>query len=143
MGSEVTFVQSTRISRFGDELGVGNIALDVVNDGGNGQRGTRRDATRPKQFGRGHVAVILCVSRRSRDFSVQARGTWTGTERAMAFRPLATAARKTLRIGLIPADGIGREVIPVSAAIQCGLSIVIRSLQLPAGRSQNVGSVGI
>lgn len=32
----------------------------------------------------------------------------------MAFRPFATAARKTLRIGLIPADGIGREVIPVS-----------------------------
>jgi len=36
----------------------------------------------------------------------------------MAFRPLATAARKTLRIGLIPADGIGREVIPVSATIE-------------------------
>ena len=33
----------------------------------------------------------------------------------MAFRPLTTAVRKTLRIGLIPADGIGREVIPVSA----------------------------
>jgi len=32
----------------------------------------------------------------------------------MAFRPFATAARKSLRIGLIPADGIGREVIPVS-----------------------------
>src|SRR5712691_7272506 len=32
----------------------------------------------------------------------------------MAFRPFATAARKTLKIGLIPADGIGREVIPVS-----------------------------
>ena len=32
----------------------------------------------------------------------------------MAFRSLATSARKTLRIGLIPADGIGREVIPVS-----------------------------
>ena len=35
----------------------------------------------------------------------------------MAFRSLATvaAARKSLRIGLIPADGIGREVIPVSS----------------------------
>ncbi|KAI0285007.1 mitochondrial NAD-homo-isocitrate dehydrogenase LysB [Russula aff. rugulosa BPL654] len=32
----------------------------------------------------------------------------------MAFRPLTTAARKTLRIGLIPADGIGREVIPAA-----------------------------
>jgi isocitrate/isopropylmalate dehydrogenase len=37
----------------------------------------------------------------------------------MAYRPLATAARKTLRIGLIPADGIGREVIPVSEAMDC------------------------
>jgi homoisocitrate dehydrogenase len=37
----------------------------------------------------------------------------------MAFRipvrTMATAARSSLRIGLIPADGIGREVIPVSA----------------------------
>ena len=32
----------------------------------------------------------------------------------MALRPLTTAVRQTLRIGLIPADGIGREVIPVS-----------------------------
>ncbi|KAI9507688.1 mitochondrial NAD-homo-isocitrate dehydrogenase LysB [Russula earlei] len=32
----------------------------------------------------------------------------------MAFRSLATAARSTLRIGLIPADGIGREVIPAA-----------------------------
>ena len=38
----------------------------------------------------------------------------------MAFRSLATvaAARKSLRIGLIPADGIGREVIPVSLFIR-------------------------
>src|SRR6266446_1219664 len=36
----------------------------------------------------------------------------------MAFRSLTTAARKTLRIGLIPADGIGREVIPVSAIVK-------------------------
>src|SRR6266404_2936675 len=37
----------------------------------------------------------------------------------MAFRSLATvaAATKSLRIGLIPADGIGREVIPVSSFI--------------------------
>jgi homoisocitrate dehydrogenase len=35
----------------------------------------------------------------------------------MAFRSLATASRKTLRIGLIPADGIGREVIPVSECV--------------------------
>ena len=37
----------------------------------------------------------------------------------MALRSLATvaAARKSLRIGLIPADGIGREVIPVSSFI--------------------------
>ena len=27
---------------------------------------------------------------------------------------MATAARSSLKIGLIPADGIGREVIPVS-----------------------------
>ena len=33
----------------------------------------------------------------------------------MAFRSLTTPVRNTLRIGLIPADGIGREVIPVSA----------------------------
>lgn len=33
----------------------------------------------------------------------------------MAFRSLATPVRNTLRIGLIPADGIGREVIPVCA----------------------------
>lgn len=35
----------------------------------------------------------------------------------MAFRApirtLATAARQSLKIGLIPADGIGKEVIPV------------------------------
>ncbi len=39
-------------------------------------------------------------------------------ETSMAFRPLTTAARKTLRIGLIPADGIGREVIPVSTIVK-------------------------
>ncbi|KAI0307388.1 mitochondrial NAD-homo-isocitrate dehydrogenase LysB [Multifurca ochricompacta] len=32
----------------------------------------------------------------------------------MAFRSLATATRSSLRIGLIPADGIGREVIPAA-----------------------------
>jgi homoisocitrate dehydrogenase len=36
---------------------------------------------------------------------------------AMAFRMparrMATVARSSLKIGLIPADGIGREVIPV------------------------------
>ncbi|KAH9978024.1 mitochondrial NAD-homo-isocitrate dehydrogenase LysB [Lactifluus volemus] len=32
----------------------------------------------------------------------------------MTFRSLATTARKSLRIGLIPADGIGREVIPAA-----------------------------
>jgi homoisocitrate dehydrogenase len=32
----------------------------------------------------------------------------------MAFRSLVTPARNTLRIGLIPADGIGREVIPAA-----------------------------
>jgi hypothetical protein len=31
----------------------------------------------------------------------------------MHARTIATAARSALRIGLIPADGIGREVIPV------------------------------
>ena len=30
-----------------------------------------------------------------------------------AIRPFSTAAKKSLKIGLIPADGIGREVIPV------------------------------
>ncbi|KAI0320260.1 mitochondrial NAD-homo-isocitrate dehydrogenase LysB [Amylostereum chailletii] len=30
------------------------------------------------------------------------------------FRSMATAARQTLRIGLIPADGIGKEVIPAA-----------------------------
>jgi len=30
------------------------------------------------------------------------------------FRPFSMAARQTLKIGLIPADGIGKEVIPVS-----------------------------
>ena len=41
----------------------------------------------------------------------------------MAFRSLATVAAvtKSLRIGLIPADGIGREVIPVSSFIRFAL----------------------
>lgn len=30
-----------------------------------------------------------------------------------AFRALSTSTRSTLKIGLIPADGIGHEVIPV------------------------------
>lgn len=29
------------------------------------------------------------------------------------FRSLATNARKSLKIGMIPADGIGHEVLPV------------------------------
>lgn len=29
------------------------------------------------------------------------------------FRSMATVARKSLKIGMIPADGIGREVLPV------------------------------
>jgi homoisocitrate dehydrogenase len=32
-----------------------------------------------------------------------------------AVRSMATSSRKSLTIGLIPADGIGREVIPVCA----------------------------
>ena len=31
-----------------------------------------------------------------------------------SFRAFSTGARQTLKIGLIPADGIGKEVIPVS-----------------------------
>lgn len=31
-----------------------------------------------------------------------------------AVRSLSTAARSTLKIGLVPADGIGREVIPAA-----------------------------
>ena len=33
------------------------------------------------------------------------------------FRSMATTARKSLKIGMIPADGIGREVLPVSLQI--------------------------
>ncbi|PPQ95512.1 hypothetical protein CVT26_008540 [Gymnopilus dilepis] len=33
------------------------------------------------------------------------------------FRSLTTAARQSLRIGLIPADGIGKEVIPAAKAV--------------------------
>ena len=29
-------------------------------------------------------------------------------------RTMATAARQSLKIGMLPADGIGREVLPVS-----------------------------
>ena len=59
----------------------------------------------------------------------------------MAFRPLTTAARKTLRIGLIPADGIGREVIPVSTNCQNVLfSIVLILFPFFPGRTQNIGS---
>lgn len=40
----------------------------------------------------------------------------------MAFRApirsMATAARQSLKIGLIPADGIGKEVIPVRALVR-------------------------
>jgi len=66
------------------------------------------DATATRQIDLGRVTL----SRVTRDFFgfqlvVRQR-------RAMAFRSLTTAARKTLRIGLIPADGIGKEVIPVS-----------------------------
>lgn len=32
----------------------------------------------------------------------------------MPIRSMATAARQSLKIGMIPADGIGREVLPVS-----------------------------
>ncbi len=60
----------------------------------------------------------------------------------MAFRPLATAARKTLRIGLIPADGIGREVIPVSAMIEWAFFFIVIG-SFFTGRTQNVGSFGI
>jgi hypothetical protein len=35
----------------------------------------------------------------------------------MPVRRMATAARSSLKIGLIPADGIGREVIPVRLRI--------------------------
>ena len=34
-------------------------------------------------------------------------------------RTMATSARKSLTIGLIPADGIGKEVIPVSRNHWC------------------------
>ena len=33
------------------------------------------------------------------------------------FRSLATNARKSLKIGMIPADGIGHEVLPVCASL--------------------------
>ena len=36
-----------------------------------------------------------------------------GTMFRSAIRPFSTAAKGSLKIGLIPADGIGREVIPV------------------------------
>jgi homoisocitrate dehydrogenase len=53
----------------------------------------------------------------------------------MAFRSLATPARKTLRIGLIPADGIGREVIPVSPIVHVLFFYYKRpSLSLQAAR---------
>lgn len=61
----------------------------------------------------------------------------------MAFRSLATSARKTLRIGLIPADGIGREVIPVNAIVQVLFFLLSTALAFSAGRAQNVGSLGI
>ena len=35
----------------------------------------------------------------------------------MPVRRLATIARSSLKVGLIPADGIGKEVIPVSHAL--------------------------
>lgn len=39
---------------------------------------------------------------------------------AMAFRAFSTSARRSLKIGLLPADGIGREVLPVySVAFEC------------------------
>ncbi|EGO01680.1 hypothetical protein SERLA73DRAFT_177106 [Serpula lacrymans var. lacrymans S7.3] len=43
----------------------------------------------------------------------------------MAFRSMATAARQSLKIGMLPADGIGREVLPAARAaiIALGSSI--------------------
>jgi len=32
----------------------------------------------------------------------------------MAFRALSTTARRSLKIGMLPADGIGREVLPAA-----------------------------
>jgi len=63
----------------------------------------------------------------------------------MAFRPFATAVRKSLRIGLIPADGIGREVIPVSVKLS---NVHFDQFERDAftlllGRTQNIGSFGI
>ncbi|KAF8631197.1 hypothetical protein AX15_002529 [Amanita polypyramis BW_CC] len=37
--------------------------------------------------------------------------------RASAIRSLSTTARKSLKIGLIPADGVGREVIPAARTV--------------------------
>lgn len=43
-------------------------------------------------------------------------------------RLLSTAARTKLRIGLIPADGIGKEVIPVSRLPRClGLVLIAQA----------------
>jgi homoisocitrate dehydrogenase len=59
----------------------------------------------------------------------------------MTFRSLATTASKSLRIGLIPADGIGREVIPVSLPFECIFSsILLNTIQAARRTLEALGS---
>jgi homoisocitrate dehydrogenase len=45
------------------------------------------------------------------------------------FRSFSMAARQTLKIGLIPADGIGKEVIPVSFVMLIHFELYSHKLQ--------------
>jgi hypothetical protein len=78
---------------------------------------------------KGHVVVPLGI-RPSDDLPLL-----VGHLSVMTFRSLATTARKSLRIGLIPADGIGREVIPVSGSFGCIFSSILFSAMQAARRT--------
>jgi hypothetical protein len=43
---------------------------------------------------------------------------------------MATAARQSLKIGMLPADGIGREVLPVSVGIVYSYRLIDTSVRV-------------
>lgn len=69
-----------------------------------------------------HKTTIFCVKVR-----LNLKNIFSHNQMAFAlrtpFRSMATVARQSLKIGLVPADGIGREVIPV-CSIRCSSYII-------------------
>jgi homoisocitrate dehydrogenase len=56
------------------------------------------------------------------------------------FRTFSTTARRSLKIGLIPADGIGKEVIPVTLTSSV---CFLESHKIFAGCERSYNCVGI